>query len=1246
MKRFLLFLLIAACGFAYAGEKAPAPFSWRDAAKEATSEKFPDAASVLLYDVESVVYQADGTSVETDDFYQKILTERGRRDLRTLQLRYCTSYGTARFLRAEVYRPGCPIRTVDLAKYAAVAVDPEQMGSNIYDPNWKIVKLSIPDLAVGDTVHIVTERKTIKPRIPDVWCGYYVLQSTDPILRYEVKIDAPASRPLKSVAVKNEVAGTIASGKTADKDRIRYHWTATNVPQVFPEPQMPAYYTCAQRLIVSTVPDWPTVSRWYYNLCRPRMDAVSPAMREKVAELVKNAKTSEEKMRAIFRFVSQEIRYMGLTTEKTTPGYEPHDVKTTFDKRYGVCRDKAALLAAMLELAGLKAYPALFMAGDPKDPEVPNNYFNHAITAVERAPGDYVLLDPTYENTVDFLPAGEAEMSYLAATPKGDVLRLSPAASPLKNRLIVRTTGKALRNGVMHLRTVLGFTGVNDQIFRSAFARWPLDRRRQFFAARLKQAFPGAQLTGIGVEPKEIRDTAKPLSVTLDYTAPWGDPGAARAILLPPDFLGVFGFASAEVLETVGLQERKYPVKLYTCADFVSEFRLELPDGFVPEAMPQPKQSFHSPAVAITQEAGFADHTLTRNFRMQTLKTRISPEDYAALKKQLRAWEPFANACCFFRTDAPLGSAFAAFPEADAIVSRHTRITLDSPHAGKITVKRRIQVANYAAVKRFSEVKVPFNPVWDDRPQIAGRVIAPDGKVRELQTTEINIMDQPSAGQVPRYPAGRILTANFPGVRPGSTIEYEIRQAFRDRPIIAYEHAFAAHDPLLSDTLEVHFAPGHEPPHVAPAPDGVERQGTVFRRRNALPVPREPGQPDLAAFTPRWGFSGGSWQEYAQTLEKALVPHTENQPKTAAKARELCAKAASQEARIVAIRDFVLKNIRQAGPSYTHLPLSCLSDADRTLADGCGNGADRAIVMKTMLDAVGIPAKFVPVSGAEYTRENLRRQEELPDGGDLPYLLVAAGKDYPPYCLGDGTEYDAPGTSPFENHIALDLKTGKLFALEVRQPARTQVELFNIQLKPDGSADVQWTSRYYGPAFGRMAKKFAEFTPEWRKRHIQERVSGFSPNASLKRAPTVQFDRYPGSVQLDMEVADFAPATGDRRQFELPEIGLLYQALKTAASDRKTPFERTQSRRIELEYRITFPENWRPLPGEELRTDGRYEQLLIRRKVRGNVLYVTATLELRPCRTEVLDYDNLEKLQASAGMPGVTLAVFETLQKP
>ena len=47
----------------------------------------------------------------------------------------------------------------------------------------------------------------------------------------------------------------------------------------------------------------------------------------------------------------------------------------TFGKKYGVCRDKAALLVAMLREAGLQAYPVLISVGTKRDPEVPDPVF-------------------------------------------------------------------------------------------------------------------------------------------------------------------------------------------------------------------------------------------------------------------------------------------------------------------------------------------------------------------------------------------------------------------------------------------------------------------------------------------------------------------------------------------------------------------------------------------------------------------------------------------------------------------------------------------------------------------------------------------------------------------------------------------------------------------------------------------------------------------------------------------------------
>ena len=62
----------------------------------------------------------------------------------------------------------------------------------------------------------------------------------------------------------------------------------------------------------------------------------------------------------------------------------------------------------------------LINVGTKRDAEVPDSFFNHAIVGVELKKGEYVLMDPTDENTREFLPSYDFNQSYLVCRPEGE----------------------------------------------------------------------------------------------------------------------------------------------------------------------------------------------------------------------------------------------------------------------------------------------------------------------------------------------------------------------------------------------------------------------------------------------------------------------------------------------------------------------------------------------------------------------------------------------------------------------------------------------------------------------------------------------------------------------------------------------------------------------------------------------------------------------------------------------------------
>ncbi len=84
-------------------------------------------------------------------------------------------------------------------------------------------------------------------------------------------------------------------------------------------------------------------------------------------------------------------------------GFEPKPVIETYETKYGVCRDVAALTVAMLREAKIECEIAMTNYGASVPKELPVLAFNHAIVAIKNDDGTYRYADPTVKNSTAWL---------------------------------------------------------------------------------------------------------------------------------------------------------------------------------------------------------------------------------------------------------------------------------------------------------------------------------------------------------------------------------------------------------------------------------------------------------------------------------------------------------------------------------------------------------------------------------------------------------------------------------------------------------------------------------------------------------------------------------------------------------------------------------------------------------------------------------------------------------------------------
>ncbi len=1180
-----------------------------EAARDVTQERFPNADDVLVDDHIRVRYHADGTYVVWDDTYLKVLTEKGKRQHQTLSIHFTIPYSryddeekdiAIRIL--ELIKPDGTVVPVDVEELSRVMIDPSSMGSNIYNPNSKILQATIPGLEIGDMVHYVTYRKVRQPRVRDVWADLNVFEYSSPLKHMIYEVIGPRDKPLRSIVLKDEIPGTVKHTKTEGDDDIVYRWEVRDVPRMFAEPSMPGLTEVVQRLLVSTAPDWETISRWYWQLSEPHYDT-TPAMKQKVAELTEGLSDRRARIEALFRWVSQEVRYLGITTEAEAPGYEPHDVAETFTQRHGVCRDKAALLVAMLRLDGCKAWPILIMQGPTKkDIEVPLPWFNHAIACVENENGSYVLMDPTDESTKEILPAYLNDKSYMVAKPEGDTLRTSPIVPAEENLMRITTTGSIDAAGKLTAESSLEFEGINDNGYRGYFARIAPEQRREYFEGALKNVISGARITDLSILPEDMLDTSTPLHVTTSFEAEDVFVSGDHSVMLPVPRLGTrVGWTSFVLRGRTGLEEREYPLKTTIACGVEETIRLDLPP-LLGEVLSMPSYPcIDNEAISWTQrdELSADGSVLTGATEFLLKAVEFSPEEYLTLKQALKERDRSRYKMPIFAREEDETSALIATSQNEGdietlILEQQIEYDLEDAHNWTETVTTKKKILSYAGKKRNSELKIHYNPVWEEVTFEYARVIAPDGSVQEIRPEEQNVMDAPWVGSAPRYPASKVLVSSLPGVEIGSTIEYKYLRRYSDHPFFAARTGLWRMDPVGKLEVVVRYPSELEivadldangfsyeegigiPGPVVQEERLVEGNRSICRWtiREARVIKREDSVPPLDAFTPTVTAYAGGWDAYGDQVRDVLRSNASGQNNAGQRAKDLMRGLKTPESKLTAIRDFVARNIRQAGPRLDEIPFSRLSKADLTLQEGYGNSADRATLLYAMLAKAGFKPEFV-LAGSKVSRVRSLQEAvgQHPDPRWFDEVLVRVQENGEYMYFNDTDQYAVLGATPHEERVGLVPKEGELTRILSRAGKEARKDLFSmIRLSESGDATIRKIQRVYGSQYAAAHKKYAEMPPEERARHHQELLTSVAEGAMAEGDLITDFDTHPGTVEFSARVTQFGVRDGDFLYFRLPET--LDKLMRLRGDTRESPHYRDKHIRTRIVTIVALPEKF------------------------------------------------------------------------
>ena len=568
--------------------------------------------AIYLADRSAVQLYGDGKSVRFKQYAIRLRNPRLADALRVQRVFYSPSREVVEILSAERIK-----KNGEVVKATNIGDDgPRGKISGMYvDQRFKVIVFD--QLEEGDLVHV---RYRVDSAGHNMFGGFFgdiePLETMIPKRGVVYTAIAPEKTPLYPAGVGIGGAQVAKAG-----DLATYSWSFEQLGGLEVEPFAPPYPAIGKMVSVSTYQSWEELGRWYARLYADQME-LDAAAREAGRRVVAGAKSEAEKIQRLYDYVVKNTRYVGI--ELGIHGWKPFKASEVHRRRYGDCKDKSTLLAALLRDNGIDA--ARTLVGTPDRGGGPGSHatqwaVNHPITYV---PSANLFLDPTAEfSGTTELPHQDQGAMALVVHPDGATrltrLPVSKAEDNMNRSSYVARINEATE---LELSGTERFYGARASALRHELQEE--EQRKTLIERQLGQVFAGARVSEIAFS--DMTDLEQPVEYTYRASIPrYGQVENGRWVI--PVALYQHQVASAYAQ----LAKRRHSLFVPHAWSTQNVIRYELPEGAQIEVLPE-GVTIETKHISLKQivrrvEGGFeTDDTVTLSSR------EIPAEDYEAFR--------------------------------------------------------------------------------------------------------------------------------------------------------------------------------------------------------------------------------------------------------------------------------------------------------------------------------------------------------------------------------------------------------------------------------------------------------------------------------------------------------------------------------------------------------------------------------------------------------------------------------------